>query len=112
MRITAFESIQEIRAKGARPPRAFADCGWWPDDAHIDRSLFRRPDGPDGAGLERMQHLRLERQLQVANLIEEQRSAIGFDEEPRTRRVRPSERTTHVARTTRSRAAAPAVPHS
>ena len=49
--------------------------------AHVDRQLGDRADRPHRALLDRAQQLRLHRQRQVADLVEEQRAAVGRLEE-------------------------------
>ena len=51
------------------------------EQAHVDRQLGDRADRPHRALLDRAQQLRLHRQRQVADLVEEQRAAVGRLEE-------------------------------
>ena len=49
-------------------------------DAHVDRNLLAAADALDDALLQEAQQLRLQRDRQVADLVEEQRAAVGgFD---------------------------------
>ena len=47
------------------------------DDAHVDRDLLAAADALDHAVLQEAQQLRLQRQRHVADLVEEQRAAVG-----------------------------------
>ena len=47
------------------------------DDAHVDRDLLAPADALDHPLLQEPQQLRLERRRQVADLVEEQRPAVG-----------------------------------
>ena len=47
------------------------------EDAHVDRLFGHRADRAHRALLDRAQQLRLHRQRQVADLVEEQRAAVG-----------------------------------
>ena len=50
------------------------------DDAHVDRDLLASADALDDAVLQEAQQLGLQRQRHVADLVEEQRAAVGgFD---------------------------------
>src|SRR5690606_31732940 len=47
------------------------------DDAQVDLDLLRRTQSPDGPILQQLQQLRLQPQLDLADLVEEQRAAVG-----------------------------------
>ena len=64
---------------------------------HVDRQLGHRADRPHRALLDRAQQLRLHRQRQVADLVEEQRAAVGGLEEALAVVVRAGERALAVA---------------
>ena len=52
------------------------------DDAHVDRNLGGRADAGDLALLQRPQELRLQRERQLADLVEEDRAGVGGLEAP------------------------------
>jgi hypothetical protein len=47
------------------------------DHAHVDRDRLRRADGPHLALLQDAQQLDLQRHRHVADLVEQQRAAVG-----------------------------------
>ena len=47
------------------------------DDAHVDRDLLAAADALDHALLQEAQQLGLQRHRQVADLVEEERAAVG-----------------------------------
>ncbi len=53
------------------------------DDAHVDGARLRRTHGPHRPVLQHVQQLRLQRRRHLADLVEEQRAAMGLDEQPR-----------------------------
>ena len=75
------EPIEQVFAKCAVPNGAteVAMRGRYDADIHLD--LLRRADRADGAALEDMEQLRLQRRGHLADLIEEQRTTVGLGEE-------------------------------
>src|SRR5690606_19850070 len=67
------------------------------DHARVDADRARTADGLDLAVLQRAQELRLQIDRQLADLVEEQRAAVGRDEQPTLARLRAGERAAHVA---------------
>ena len=67
------------------------------DQAHVEGDFLVSADGPYGARLERAQELRLERQGELADLVEEQRAARCLEEETLARRVGIREGPAYVA---------------
>ena len=59
------------------------------DDAHVDPAIDLAADAPDLAALERAQEPRLQVERQLADLVEEQRAAVGALEGARRGRRRP-----------------------
>ena len=53
------------------------------DHADVDGALAGRADGPHRAGLEHAQQLRLQRDRHLGELVEQQRAAVGRDEQAR-----------------------------
>ena len=67
-------------------------------DAHVHRDVARRADRTVRALLEDAQELRLNRERELADLVEQERSAFGrSDETGATARERSGERAGHVA---------------
>src|SRR5579859_5904355 len=62
------------------------------DDAGVDGLLFRASDRTDDAALEHVKELCLQSDREIADLVEEERSAVCFDEEARARIGRARER--------------------
>ena len=67
------------------------------DDTRAERLLAGATHRPHDASPEDVEKLRLKRDGHVADLVEQQRAALGLDEEPRLVRHRAGERTLHVA---------------
>jgi hypothetical protein len=65
--------------------------------AHIDGHAALTADARDLPGLQRAQHLRLGRELHVADLVEEQRAAVSLLEEATLLRLRSCERASFVS---------------
>src|SRR5262249_44757647 len=61
-------------------------------DPHVDRARIRRAERPDLLPLDRAEELHLERERDVADLVEEERPALGDLEEPALRVLRSRER--------------------
>ena len=80
------EAEEEILAEAPLLDRRVEVAVGGGDDAHVERHLVVAADGPDAALLERAQQLRLERERQVADLVEEERAAVRLDEQARARR--------------------------
>src|SRR6185503_20816047 len=66
------------------------------DDAQIHPARLAPAHGPDLARLEGAKEHRLERRRRFADLVEEERAAVGELEEAATRAVRAGERALHV----------------
>src|SRR6185369_2411651 len=67
------------------------------DDARIERHLGRVTDRAHAALLERAEQLHLHLERHLADLVEEERSALRLEEEPATRDLRIRERALGVA---------------
>src|SRR5262249_54175582 len=67
------------------------------DDAYVDAPPLRAADGSHLLLLQDAEQLHLHRRRHVADLVEEERAAVGLDEEARLVAERSSERTAHVA---------------
>ena len=67
------------------------------DHAHVDRDRLRRADRPHLAFLQHAQQLHLQRQRHVADLVEEQRAAVGRLEQSLVRLDRAGERAARMA---------------
>ena len=79
----------EVRAEGAAVDLLAQVAVGGGDDAHVD---LRGCVGADAAHLARLEHaqqLRLQRQRQLADLVEEQRAAVGLLERAGARRSAP-----------------------
>src|SRR5262249_24925946 len=61
------------------------------DETQVDRNLAFRSDGPHALVLKDTQELGLERERQLADLIEEKRPDLGMHEQALTPRVRAGE---------------------
>ena len=66
------------------------------DHAHVDRDRLRRADGPHFAFLQHAQQLDLQGERHVADLVEEDRPAVGRLEQPLVRLDRAGERAARV----------------
>ena len=74
------EAIKQVFAEAPRHDHRFEILVRRADDPGIDRDRFARPDPLDHPFLQKAQQLHLQRQGNVANLVEEQRAAAGhFD---------------------------------
>ena len=67
------------------------------DHAHVDRNRLRRAHRPHLAFLQHAQQLHLQRQRHVADLVEEQRAAVGRLEQALVRLHGAGERAARVA---------------
>src|SRR4030095_15938859 len=67
------------------------------DDARVDGAPGRAPDGADLVLLEDAEQLRLQGGAHVADLVEEDRAAVGLREQPRRIGDRPGEAAAQVA---------------
>src|SRR5678815_1811539 len=67
------------------------------DEARVDGDGLRRADGPDLTALERAQELGLQARRHLADLVEQQRPAMGFLEQPLLVRGRAGEGPLDVA---------------
>ncbi len=76
------EAVVEILAEGARLEARVEVLVGGGDDAHVDALGPRGAERPDLALLQDAQELGLQRGRQLGDLVEEQRAAVGFDEEP------------------------------
>jgi len=85
------EPIEEILAKFTRRPLRVQIAMGGRDHAHIDRHRLRRADGPHFAFLQHAQEFYLQRERHVADLVEEDRAAIGGKEETLVRLHRAAE---------------------
>jgi hypothetical protein len=74
------EEIFAERARVAHRVEILVRRGDEPD-VHVDG--FARPDREDLARFEGTEQLHLELELEIADLVEEERAAVGFDEEAR-----------------------------
>ena len=61
------------------------------DDAHVHRTIRALADAPHPSVFEHAQQPRLQRRLHVPDLVEEQRSAVRFFEQPAPRDLRVGE---------------------
>ena len=59
------------------------------EDAHVDAQPLAAADALHLAALDRAQELRLEREIEVADLVEEQRAAVGLLEDAAALRRAP-----------------------
>ena len=66
-------------------------------DPHVDPLPRRRAYPADLGLLERAEELRLQGEIEIANLVEKERAAVGLFEEPFSRGIRPCERPPLVA---------------
>ena len=84
------EPVVEVLAEAALGDRAAQVLVRRRDDPHVDLDRRRLADPPDLALLERAQELRLEPRARLADLVDEERAAVGLLEEPapRARRAR------------------------
>ena len=99
------EPVVEVLAE-----RALADLGQQilvrrRDDADVDVDRAVAADAGDPALLQRAEHLRLRVEAHVADLVEEERAAVGLLELPDALLRRARERCPSRARTARSRSA-------
>ena len=67
------------------------------DEAHVDRDLAVRAHGADLAVLDHPQELRLERERQLGDLVEEERAPLRVEEQPLPRGGGAREGALHVA---------------
>ena len=87
----------EVLAELARRDRGLQVAVRRRDDAHVDVQRHRAADALEPLLLERAQDLRLQRQRQLADLVEEQRAAVRELELARLARRRAGERALLVA---------------
>src|SRR5690606_38937761 len=66
-------------------------------EARVEAALAARAHGPHDALLQRAQELRLHVELELADLVEEERPAVRLDEEPLAVALRVGEGATHVS---------------
>ena len=71
------EPVVEVGAEAAAVHLALEVAVGGGDDAHVDACARSRADALDLALLQRAQQLRLQRERQLADLVEEQRAAVG-----------------------------------
>ena len=67
------------------------------EHAHVDVDHVLAADADDLAGLQRAEHLGLRGEIHVADLVEEERAAVGLLEEAALPRLRAGERAALVA---------------
>ncbi len=67
------------------------------DHAHVDRRGLRGAEPADLAALQGAEQLHLERRRHLGDLVQEQRAAVGFLEEPELVDGGAGERAAHVA---------------
>src|SRR5262249_47187744 len=91
------EAVVKIFAERARADALLEVAVRRRDDAHVHRALLRRADRAHRAALEDVEELGLERGRHLADLVEEDRAAVGLDEKARARARRAGERALHVA---------------
>ena len=92
-----LETEEQVLAETPRGDLALEVAVGRGDDAHVDLDRLGRPDAPDLALLQDAQELNLHLRADLADLVEEQRAALGLLEEPALRRAGPRERAALVA---------------
>ena len=90
------EPVVEVLAERARLGLGEQVAVGRRDDAHVDLLDPARADGLDLAFLEDAEQLGLDRERQLADLVEDQRAAVGLREEALAGRGRAGERALHV----------------
>ena len=75
------DAVVEVLAKAAFLDRGFEIAIGGGDDADVERHLGVPADRPDRPLLEGAQQLGLQPEREVADLVEEERAAVGLDEE-------------------------------
>ena len=91
------EAVEEVLAERAGAGALAEVAVGGGDDPHVDRALLARADGAHGAALEHVQQLGLEGRGHLADLVEQERAAVGLGEEARARGGRAREGALHVA---------------
>ena len=71
------EAVVEVEAEGAALDLAGEVLVGRGDDAHVDRQVARAAEAPEGHLLEHLEQLGLRPGAQLADLVEEQRAAVG-----------------------------------
>ena len=87
----------EVLAEAALLDRGLEVAVGGGDDAHVDRHLAVAADRANAPLLQRAQELRAAGWRHVADLVEEQRAAVGLHEQPGARRLGVGERAPGVA---------------
>ena len=85
------QPVEEVLAEAPRPHLLGRIAVGRADDAHVDRDRPRRADRLDRRGLQEAQELGLQRQVHLADLVEEQRPAVRHRRRPRLVRERAGE---------------------
>jgi hypothetical protein len=86
------EAVEQVLAEAPGGGLGLEVPGRRRQHAHVHPAGLRLADGADLLLLEHAQQLGLERQRQLADLVEEQRAAVGLGEEPAPRAVGAGER--------------------
>ena len=76
------EAVEEVVAEAARLDLLVEIAPRRGHDAHIDVDPLVAADAAELRALDRAQELRLERDVEIADLVDEQRAAVGLLEEP------------------------------
>ena len=84
-----LEAVQQVLAKPALLDQHAQVAMGRGDHAHVDLALAGAADRAHAVGLEHLQQLRLQRRRHLADLVEQQRAAVGFDEHARAVAVAP-----------------------
>ncbi len=91
------QAVVEVQAKAAALDLLGQLLVCRGDDAHVDGQIARAPQPAERHLLEDAQQLRLRRHRHLADLVEEQRPAVGLLEQPALLRLRVGERAALVA---------------
>ena len=84
------EAVEEVVAEAPGCDLAVEIAPRRGEDAHVDLDPLVAADAPDLAALDRAEELRLEREVEIADLVDEERAAVRLLEDavPRRRRRR------------------------
>ena len=75
------EAVEEVVAEAPGLHLAIEIAPRRAEDAHVDLERPIAPDAPDLAALDGAEELRLEREIEVADLVDEERAAVGLLED-------------------------------
>ena len=91
------ETIVQVFTKPAGTDQGLEVLMGGGQDPHVDRDRLRAADALEGHFLEHAQQLGLNLEVDVADLVQEERAAVGLLEPPDAVAVGPGERTLDVA---------------